>query len=66
MDSIVDESAIFETPLLEIDLELDTDATVYAKAEWFNLYDAPYGGGSITTALFRSADVIQIGSHTRI
>jgi Cysteine synthase len=47
MDDVVDESTIFETPLLEIDLELDADATVYAKAEWFNLYDAPYGGGSI-------------------
>ena len=43
----VDESTIFETPLLAIDLDLDSDATVYAKAEWFNLYDAPYGGGSI-------------------
>jgi Cysteine synthase len=44
---VVDESTIFETPLLEMDLELDTETTVYAKAEWFNLYDAPYGGGSI-------------------
>ena len=43
----VDESTIFGTPLLELELHLESDATVYAKAEWFNLYDAPYGGGSI-------------------
>jgi cysteine synthase len=45
--AVVDESTIFETPLLELDLDLESGATVYAKAEWFNLYDAPYGGGSI-------------------
>ncbi len=47
----VDESTIFETPLVELDLELDADATVYAKAEWFNLYDAPHGGGSIKSRI---------------
>jgi cysteine synthase len=47
----VDESTIFETPLLELDLGLESGATVYAKAEWFNLYDAPYGGGSIKSRI---------------
>jgi cysteine synthase len=43
----VDESTIFETPMLAIDLDIESDTTVYAKAEWFNLCGAPYGGGSI-------------------
>ena len=47
----VDESTIFGTPLLELDLSLESGATVYAKAEWFNLYDAPYGGGSIKSRI---------------
>ena len=47
----VDESTIFETPLLELDLDLTADATVYAKAEWFNLYDAPHGGGSVKSRI---------------
>jgi cysteine synthase len=44
-----DEDTIFETPLL--DLEADVAPTVYGKAEWFNLYDAPYGGGSIKSRI---------------
>ncbi|WP_418285124.1 PLP-dependent cysteine synthase family protein [Halorubrum sp. DTA46] len=50
-DYVVDESTIFETPLVELDLGLETDADVYAKAEWFNLYDAPHGGGSIKSRI---------------
>jgi len=42
-----DESTIYETPLLWLDLDLDSDATVLGKAEWYNLYEAPHGGGSI-------------------
>ena len=48
---VVDESTIFETPLLELDLDIESDADVYAKAEWFNLYDAPHGGGSIKSRI---------------
>jgi len=48
---VVDESAIFETPLLELDLDIESDADVYAKAEWFNLYDAPHGGGSVKSRI---------------
>jgi cysteine synthase len=47
----VDESTIFETPLVEVDLGLVSDAAVYAKAEWFNLYEAPHGGGSIKSRI---------------
>jgi len=50
-DYVVDESTIFETPLVELDLDLSNDATVYAKAEWFNLYAAPHGGGSIKSRI---------------
>ncbi|ESS12652.1 MAG: cysteine synthase [uncultured archaeon A07HR60] len=46
-----DETAVFETPLLRLDLGLDSDATVLGKAEWYNLPDAPYGGGSIKTRI---------------
>ena len=48
---VVDESTIFETPLVEVDLDLEADADVYAKVEWFNLYDAPHGGGSIKSRI---------------
>lgn len=47
----VDESTIFETPLVKLDLDIESDADVYAKAEWFNLYDAPHGGGSIKSRI---------------
>ncbi|VTT86375.1 Cysteine synthase [Halorubrum sp. DM2] len=50
-DYVVDESTIFETPLVELDLDLASDATVFAKAEWFNLYAAPHGGGSIKSRI---------------
>lgn len=46
-----DESTIFETPLLELDLDLSAGATVLAKAEWYNLYAAPYGGGSVKSRI---------------
>jgi len=48
---VVDESTIFGTPLVEVDLGLRSDATVYAKVEWFNLYDAPHGGGSVKSRI---------------
>jgi cysteine synthase B len=44
-----DESQIGETPLIK--LAADVPATVYAKVEWMNLYDAPYGGGSIKSRI---------------
>ena len=50
-DHAVDESTIFETPLVEVDLGLRSDATVYAKVEWFNLYAAPHGGGSVKSRI---------------
>ena len=46
-----DESTIFDTPLLELELELATDVTVLGKAEWYNLHEAPYGGGSIKSRI---------------
>lgn len=49
--SAYDESTIFETPLLEIELDLATGASVLAKAEWYNLYAAPYGGGSVKSRI---------------
>jgi len=45
----VDESTIGETPLIELDLPVA--ATVYAKVEWFNLYETPYGGGSVKSRI---------------
>jgi cysteine synthase B len=45
----VDESTVGETPLVE--LAVDVPATVYGKVEWFNLYGADYGGGSIKTRI---------------
>lgn len=47
----IDESTIFETPLVALDLDLASDAAVYAKAEWFNLYEASHGGGSIKSRI---------------
>jgi len=44
-----DESHIGETPLVE--LAVDVPATVYAKVEWLNLYDASHGGGSIKSRI---------------
>lgn len=48
----VDESTIGETPLIELDLPVA--ATVYAKVEWFNLYETPYGGGSVKARIARA------------
>ncbi|WP_248896746.1 PLP-dependent cysteine synthase family protein [Haloplanus halobius] len=48
----VDESTIGETPLVK--LPLDAPPTVYAKVEWFNLYEQPYGGGSVKTRIGKS------------
>ena len=45
MATPVDESTVGETPLVELDLPLA--CTVYAKVEWLNLPDTPYGGGSV-------------------
>lgn len=50
-DAAIDEGTIFVTPLVEIDLDLTSDATVLAKLEWYNLYDAPHGGGSIKSRI---------------
>ena len=47
----IDESTIFETPLVALDLDLASDAAVHAKAEWFNLYEASHGGGSIKSRI---------------
>jgi cysteine synthase B len=51
MDDTVgfDESTVFQTPL--VDLAADAPPTVYGKVEWFNLYDAPYGGGSVKSRI---------------
>ncbi|WP_255171292.1 PLP-dependent cysteine synthase family protein [Natrononativus amylolyticus] len=46
---VYDESTIFETPLLELDV--DVPGTVYGKAEWYNLYSAPHGGGSVKSRI---------------
>lgn len=46
-----DESTVFGTPLLELDIDIDADTTVLGKAEWYNLYDAPYGGGSVKSRI---------------
>ncbi|MFB6113760.1 MAG: PLP-dependent cysteine synthase family protein [Halodesulfurarchaeum sp.] len=48
-DGPIDESTIFETPLFELDMAVP--ATVYGKAEWYNLYEAPYGGGSVKSRI---------------
>lgn len=45
----MDESTIGDTPLVE--LPLDVPPTVYAKVEWFNLREQPYGGGSVKTRI---------------
>lgn len=47
----IDEATIFETPLVELSLDLETDASVLAKVEWFNLYGAPFGGGSVKSRI---------------
>ena len=47
----IDESTIFETPLVSLDLELESDATVLGKVEWFNLVGTPYGGGSVKSRI---------------
>jgi len=44
-----DESTIFDTPL--VDLDAAVAPTVYGKVEWFNLPEAPYGGGSIKSRI---------------
>ena len=53
----IDESTIFETPLLELDV--DVPGIVYEKAEWYNLYDAAYGGGSIKSRIARGYSTAQ-------
>ena len=50
-DFVVDEATIFETPLVKLELDLSVDADVYGKVEWFNLHDAPYGGGSVKSRI---------------
>ncbi|GAB6880524.1 pyridoxal-phosphate dependent enzyme [Halorubrum gandharaense] len=48
----VDESTLFETPLVELDLGVAP--TMYAKVEWFNLLDAGPSGGSVKSRIARS------------
>ena len=47
----IDESTIFDTPLIECDLALESEATVLGKVEWYNLVGAPYGGGSVKSRI---------------
>lgn len=44
--------SVGQTPLLELDVDLEP--TVYAKAEWFNQPAASYGGGSVKTRIGKS------------
>lgn len=46
-----DTAHVGNTPLVE--LAVDVPATVYAKVEWFNLYGAAYGGGSVKSRIAR-------------
>lgn len=48
----VDESAIGDTPLVELDLGVAP--TVYAKVEWLNLPHADHGGGSVKSRIATS------------
>lgn len=48
---VIDESTIFETPLLALELNLSTDVRVLGKAEWYNLHEASFGGGSVKTRI---------------
>jgi cysteine synthase len=52
MPGAVDPSEVGRTPLVE--LALDVDPTVYAKAEWFNLGSLAHGGGSVKTRIGKS------------
>lgn len=52
MTTAVDESTVFRTPLVELDLP-GVDADVYAKVEWFNLAEKPMGG-SVKARIARS------------
>ncbi|WP_430505900.1 PLP-dependent cysteine synthase family protein [Haloparvum sp. PAK95] len=48
-DAGIDESTIGDTPL--VGLDVDVPATVLGKAEWFNLYAADHGGGSVKSRI---------------
>lgn len=52
----VDESTIGQTPLIELALDSTIDSThrVFAKVEWFNLHQTPYGGGSVKSRIAKS------------
>lgn len=50
-DFVVDESRIFDTPLVSLDIDIGIPAQVYGKVEWFNLYSAPHGGGSVKSRI---------------
>lgn len=47
----IDETSIGNTPMIEVDVGASVEATILAKVEWFNLYDVPYGGGSIKSRI---------------
>ena len=46
---VVDEATIGDTP--QVDLDVDVPATVLGKVEWFNLYRAAHGGGSVKSRI---------------
>lgn len=54
----IDEATIGHTPLISLDIpgitNDDTGPRVYGKVEWFNLYETPYGGGSIKSRIAKS------------
>ena len=52
MTEVGNPSAVGETPLLE--LAIDIQPTVYAKAEWFNQPTRSHGGGSVKTRIGKS------------
>ncbi|MFB6360785.1 MAG: PLP-dependent cysteine synthase family protein [Halobacteriales archaeon] len=48
----IEEATIGDTPLVE--LALPVEATVYAKLEWYNLPETPYGGGSVKSRIAKA------------
>ncbi|MGB9986606.1 PLP-dependent cysteine synthase family protein [Salarchaeum japonicum] len=61
------ESAVGDTPLVALDLDVTPD--VYGKVEWLNFHDQPYGGGSVksriaVSMLDAAESANEIGSRT--
>jgi len=62
----IDESRIGETPLLALELP-GVPCEVYAKPEWYNLPDQPYGGGSVKSRIAKSMlDAADVGPDARV